>query len=535
MEQLKAARSAVPQSATERRRLREAARRFVADRRLVPPLSLDDLEALAADLRRLAGAPEQHADFLAVLINNAAWRDAVAAVPFRRRTLLLPPCLRSPRCEGEFDEFGLLCRQCGACVIGGLQREAEGLGYAVLVAEGTSIVSTLIESGKVDAVIGVSCMDALERAFPYMTGSAVAGIAIPLLRDGCENTVADAAWIRRTLHLASGAAWKGRPDLDRLKADVASWFAPRALRAALGSDGTATEDVGVSWLARSGKRWRPFLTVCAFEALADGPFDGVPEPVRKVALAVECFHKASLVHDDIEDDDDLRYGRSTLHRAHGVPLALHAGNFLLVEGYRLIAECGAAPAPRAAMLAAAAEGHHALCLGQGKELCWARSPVPLSAAAVLDLYRLKTSPAFEVSLRLGAICAGADEGVARVLKGYSEALGVAYQIRDDLADEPVVGGGAGARPSIVPALAYEAAAGAQREVLREAWCGEAPPRRQDDVRRIHADLHVERRARALLEHHKARAIRALGPLRSHHLKALLYRLVDRILADPPEA
>ena len=62
----------------------------------------------------------------AILINNEAWRDALAAVPFDRRLLLLPKCLREEEhCPAPFDEFGLLCKQCGLCSIQDLQEEAE--------------------------------------------------------------------------------------------------------------------------------------------------------------------------------------------------------------------------------------------------------------------------------------------------------------------------------------------------------------------------------------------------------------------------
>ena len=133
--------------------------------------------------------------------------------------------------------------------------------------------------------------------------------------------------------------------------------------------------------------------------------------MRQIAVAVECFHKASLVHDDIEDGDEQRYGQQSLHAAHGVPVALNVGDFLLGEGYRLI---GAADAPAerlAEMLRVAADGHRGLSLGQGAELCWRSDPRPLSSAEVLDIFRRKTAPAFDVALRLGAVCAGAGASV----------------------------------------------------------------------------------------------------------------------------
>src|SRR5258707_880904 len=103
-----------------------------------------------------------------------------------------------------------------------------------------------------------------------------------------------------------------------------------------------TEKIGREWLARAGKRWRPFLTVSAYQALRSATESVVPEGVRKIAIAVECFHKASLIHDDIEDNDAFRYGEKTLHEQYGVALALNVGDLLIGEGYRLIGDCGAA-------------------------------------------------------------------------------------------------------------------------------------------------------------------------------------------------
>src|SRR5207253_1769786 len=124
----------------------------------------------------------------------------------------------------------------------------------------------------------------------------------------------------------------------------------------------------------------------------------------------------------------------TLHEEYGVPVALNVGDLLIGEGYRLIAACQASAEQKAAMLTVASEGQRQLCRGQGAELIWTRRPGPLSSLQVLDMFRRKTAPAFEVALRLGALYAGTDrhDEVADVLRAYSEALGIAYQIRDDL-------------------------------------------------------------------------------------------------------
>src|SRR5207244_208020 len=164
-----------------------------------------------------------------------------------------------------------------------------------------------------------------------------------------------------------------------------------------------TERIARDWLKRAGKRWRPFLTVATFQALRDNTGAALPEDIRKIALAIECFHKASLIHDDIEDNDALRYGEKTLHEEYGVPVALNVGDLLIGEGYRLIGACQASAEQKAEMLAVAAAGQRELCRGQGAELCWRGEPKALTSLQVLDIFRKKTAPAFEVALRLGAI------------------------------------------------------------------------------------------------------------------------------------
>ncbi|MCD6405523.1 MAG: DUF116 domain-containing protein [Planctomycetes bacterium] len=236
----------VPQEAAERRRLRTAARQYVLQKDLVPPLPLWEIKRHAAAVAGITGSPDEYADFITVVVGNALWQATVASVPYERRVLLLPQCLRDvDRCQGELDEFGLLCAQCGSCPVGGLQAEAEALGYVVLVAEGTTIVTTLLDQGKVDTVIGLSCLSVLERAFPHMAADAIPGIAIPLLRDGCIDTVVDVEWVREAIHLTSNGPWRGWLDIEALRADVASLFEPDRLHSLMGADGSQTEQIGL--------------------------------------------------------------------------------------------------------------------------------------------------------------------------------------------------------------------------------------------------------------------------------------------------
>jgi geranylgeranyl pyrophosphate synthase len=525
----------IPPTKPERDRLLGLVRRYVEAQRPVPPLSLEEVEGFAQKVAEMASVDGNYRKFLMVLASNAAWTEALAGVPFDRRLLLLPQCLRDQaRCAADVDEFGLICHHCGHCPIHELQEAAERLGYVVLVAEGTVAVTSLLDSGKIEAVVGVGCLASLERVFPYMDAGAIPGLAIPLLRDGCANTSVDLDWVWDAIQLTRDDTSR-RLDLDALRSEVEAWFAPESLAATMGPAPTQTERIARQWLAKSGKRWRPFLALCAFQALRDDPEAPAPAALRQIAVAIECFHKASLVHDDIEDNDPLRYGEQTLHEAHGVPIALNVGDFLLGEGYRLIAESDAPAVARAEMLRVASHGHRDLSIGQGEELCWLRHPAPLASRQVLDIFRHKTAPAFEVALRLGALCGGASDGLWEPLHECSEALGIAYQIRDDLED---FFGDEGIRvpdtigPSILLAIAHERAEGEAKGLLDALWRSPATASAlAPNLARALQELRVEQIARGLLEDYKQRAIRALRPLTNPSLKGLLRRVIGKIFNE----
>ena len=507
----------VPQTRAEREHLKQFVTEYVAEHstRFVPPLVLDELRLGAEEIVRAAAIDPLFTDYVGVLLNNEVWREQLATVPYQRRLLLMPKCLRvEDKCPAPFDDFGLLCKQCGLCSIQDLQEEAEKLGYAVLVAEGSALVMALIQTGKIDAIVGISCLSVLEKAFPYMEAAAVPGIAIPLLQDDCKDTSVDIEWVWDVIHL-SGEDKTRRMDLDALRREVQEWFTPAGLREIMGPEAPGeTDRISREWLARAGKRWRPFLTVCAWKALQSDPDAEMPRALKQLAVAMECFHKASLVHDDIEDDDAERYGTEALHVEHGVPMALNCGDLLVGEGYRLIAMSGAP----GRVLQAAAQGHRTLCLGQGAELAWMRKPRVMSSLEVLEIFRQKTAPAFAVSLEVGALLAGADDDVVEVLRKYSDALGIAYQIRDDLDDMAP----ADVRPSLPLSIAYERAKGERKAAIEQAWL------RQGEVSPILVGELAEERCRELLESYKEEAVRSLPALENPSLKGLLRRVVGKI-------
>jgi geranylgeranyl pyrophosphate synthase len=522
----------IPPTPLLRQRILQAVRHYVAEFQPVPPVPLKELGEHADRVVAHLQCDPIFRDFIGVLINNEMWREQLARVPFDRRLLLLPKCLRvESKCPAPFDEFGLLCKQCGLCSIQDLTVEAEKLGYAVLVAEGSAIVMSLIQTGKIEAIVGVSCLSVLERAFPYMEAAAIPGVAIPLLQDDCIDTNVDLDWVWEYIHLTADDQTH-RLDLSALRDEVDFWFTPASLDLLMGPARGATEEIARDWLMRAGKRWRPFLAVATYQALCEGPGGSLPDALRRVAVAVECFHKASLIHDDIEDGDLLRYGQPTLHAEHGLAQALNVGDLLIGEGYRLLAACELNQTARAEMVRVAAGAQRELCRGQGAELEWTRNPGPLTPLQVVEIFQLKTAPAFEVALRLGAICAGSHDDVSDVLGKFSRSLGIAYQIRDDLQD---LDGDDGAdahrlRPSLVLAVARERATGYAREFLEQHWRGQ----RADDwspVLEIVRSLKADDRCRHLLDSYKEEAVRSLVALEHASLKGLLRRTLGKIFND----
>ena len=137
------------------------------------------------------------------------------------------------------------------------------------------------------------------------------------------------------------------------------------------------------------------------------------------------------MHDDIQDGDEIRYGRPTVWKEHGVSVAIAVGDWLVAHGYRLIAKSGFSAVP--AMVAATVDSHVRLCEGQGDDV--------MGGGDYVSVCERKTGEAFALAAQLGALAAGADDAKFR---RYGLAYGILFQINDDLAD--------GADPAALRAL-----------------------------------------------------------------------------------
>lgn len=184
-------------------------------------------------------------------------------------------------------------------------------------------------------------------------------------------------------------------------------------------------------LLGGGKRIRPILALAAFEACR-GPADR-QALVMDFAVALECVHTYSLIHDDLPamDDDDLRRGRPTCHVLYGEATAILAGDALLTEAFARLASGDEAERARLVALLARAAGAAGMVGGQQLDLQMEGRP---DLSEVEEVHRRKTGALLRVSLEGGAVAAGASEVEVAALRAYGEALGLAFQIADDILD-----------------------------------------------------------------------------------------------------
>ena len=185
-------------------------------------------------------------------------------------------------------------------------------------------------------------------------------------------------------------------------------------------------------LLGGGKRLRPVLCLLAAEACGADP-----AAATAAACALEMVHTYSLIHDDLPamDDDDLRRGRPTCHKAFDEATAVLAGDGLLTLAFEIVARDVQPPAAAAACVRALAEGAGPCGMvgGQMADL-EAEGRDDANLTALEAIHRRKTGALLRASLRMGGLVAGADEARLQALDVYGAAVGLAFQIIDDLLD-----------------------------------------------------------------------------------------------------
>ncbi len=188
-----------------------------------------------------------------------------------------------------------------------------------------------------------------------------------------------------------------------------------------------------------GKRLRPLLVMASWEAVSFVSSDPKPdaEAALRAACAVELIHAYSLVHDDMPcmDNDVLRRGKSTVHVKFGEATALLAGDALQALAFELLTPEGGVTAERQARLCrllARAAGSAGMAGGQAIDL--ASVGLVLSENQLREMHRLKTGALLQASVMMGAACGNAPAIAQISLKSYGAAIGLAFQVVDDILD-----------------------------------------------------------------------------------------------------
>ncbi|MCA9197294.1 MAG: polyprenyl synthetase family protein [Planctomycetales bacterium] len=544
----------VPETTGQEQQIRTACEAFwlTADHQL---LTKAQTESAAHRILVELGLPSSLLGWAMVVLFSESWRKPFAAVPFSKRMLLVP--------EISDDDTGLreLCQL------------ATDLGYHVLAAKASSEVLERIFSGQVEAILGIATLDVLEKAIDKIQMVELPCLAIPAERADDGQLQFDASWARQWLNQAADCvnSHQGNRYWQVMQA-AAGMFAPDQLGTLVRPDRkwdisgqsvgdvdqllentaavASTEALAFDFLAKGGKYSRPFITLAVYDALTHGSSPSnssldvdLPDEVKRAAISIETFHKASLIHDDIEDDDQYRYGELTLHRRFGTPLAINVGDFMIGLGYRLVSRDAGALGTQvvAEILDILAEAHVRLSEGQGAELAWRESSGKrLTPADAIEIYALKTSPAFEAALLVGARLAGCIDGLRQPLRDFAKNLGIAFQILNDLKDwsedtgNKLLQGGdvTGGRPTVLWALALEGLPPADRRSLQDLVGMEPPLDAElqiERVRRLYEKADVFEKSLQLVRQHRQQAEQIAAAFPADSLRMLLQYLTDCVL------
>lgn len=225
-----------------------------------------------------------------------------------------------------------------------------------------------------------------------------------------------------------------------------------------------------------GKRLRPLLALAAAQAV-----QGHAEAALRAACAVELIHAYSLVHDDMPcmDNDVLRRGKPTVHVAFGQAQALLAGDALQAQAFELLtppaSEVPPAMQAQCCRILAQAAGAQGMAGGQAIDL--ASVGQPLTEAQLRHMHRLKTGALLQASVMLGAACGSVSAQGQQALLDYAQALGLAFQVVDDVldvvADAATLGktpgkDAANDKPTYVALLGLEGAQALAQQLLEQA-------------------------------------------------------------------
>ncbi|HEY8567926.1 farnesyl diphosphate synthase [Microbulbifer sp.] len=225
-----------------------------------------------------------------------------------------------------------------------------------------------------------------------------------------------------------------------------------------------------------GKRLRPALVYAAAQALGGA---AAANQSHQAAAALECVHAYSLVHDDLPamDDDDLRRGRPTCHIQFDEATAILAGDALQCQAFELLADAPLSAELRIRLVTELAHASGARGMVAGQAIDLAAVDQSLTLEQLKQMHRLKTGALICASARMGALIGGADTAQLDAVTRYAAAIGLAFQVQDDIldvtADTETLGKTQGAdaarnKPTYVSLLGLDGARANADELHREA-------------------------------------------------------------------
>ncbi len=297
----------------------------------------------------------------------------------------------------------------------------------------------------------------------------------------------------------------------------------------LNSDVSLINQLGYYIISGGGKRIRPMIAVLAARAINN--YDGKQHIT--VAALIEFIHTATLLHDDVVDESDMRRGKATANAAFGNAASVLVGDYLFSRSFQLMVETGSLR-----VLDILANASATIAEGEVLQLT-AAADLATTEEIYFKVVRGKTAALFSAAMQVGGVIADADEDKVKALFAYGDALGISFQIFDDLLDyggTDAIGKNVGddfrERKLTLPVIRAIAAGDADERTFWKRTIGKG---QQDD-----GDLD---RAMSILARHGAmrstrdtalewaeKAKAALAPIPDHDLKSMLIDLADYVVA-----
>ena len=159
---------------------------------------------------------ERIIDHMLVQIRNTLYFNAFSKVPFNRRALFLPQCLRNPNCPAKLSPEGIKCVGCGQCGIAEVKQIAESLGYLFFIVPGSSFVKRMVKKYKPDAILGVGCPMEVKEGTAMMASIGLPVQGVLLLKDGCVDTRVDVRDLLKKIHLSDANEKVDLKELERV-------------------------------------------------------------------------------------------------------------------------------------------------------------------------------------------------------------------------------------------------------------------------------------------------------------------------------